>query len=89
MAHHTSSLSTGAKAGVGVGAALAAIAIVGLIIWVIFLRKRTSSHDQARYSPGRHDGNMIRENMAEMAPQNAVSKHEMAAYSRPHEIGEM
>ena len=90
MAPPASSLSTGAKAGIGVGAALAAIAILGLIIWVVLLKKRTKSHGHARYSAGRHDGNLIREDMMEGAPRNpVVNKHELAGYGRPHEIGEM
>ena len=75
---HTSSLSTGAKAGIGVCGALAAIAIIGLIVCLVLLRKRMST---------RQHGQVIHGGMQQEAPSNAGNVSEMGSYNRPHEIG--
>lgn len=46
----SSGLSTGAKAGIGVGAALGAIAIIGLIAWFL-LRRRKGKKDKPAGKP--------------------------------------
>ena len=86
MVDQTSSLSEGAKAGIGVGAALAATAIMALIAWVILLRKRLRSHGQARYSAGMRDGSMMNGGLPGEAQRDAVREHELSGYSRPHEM---
>jgi hypothetical protein len=43
-------LSTGAKAGIGVGAAIAGLALIGVIVWLLLLFRKRG--DRARSSAG-------------------------------------
>ncbi len=82
----TSSLNDGAKAGIGVVAALAALAIIALLAWVILLRKRLRSHGQARYVAGKGDSDMMNQGLPKEAQRDAVHEHELSGYSRSHEM---
>ena len=78
IVNHTSSLSTGAKAGIGICAALAAVAITALAVCVVLLKKRSS---------GRQHGQVMNRDMLQEARKGAANMSEMDPYSRPHEIG--
>ena len=86
MVHYIASLSKGAEAGIGAGAALAAVVIIALLVWVILLRKRSRYHGQARNVAGGQDSSMLSKGLPEGAGGNGVSKHEMSGYARPHEM---
>ena len=82
----TSSLNGGAKAGIGVGVVVAAVAIVALLAWVILLREKLRTHGQARDSMGRRAGGMMNEGLR-MDPQEiAVPEQELSGHSLPHEM---
>ncbi len=84
IVNQTSSLNDGAKAGIGVGAALAALAIIALLAWIILLRKRLRSHRPARYLASGRDSGM--QGLPEEAQRDAVREHELSGYSRSHEM---
>ena len=86
MVDHISSLSEGAKAGIGVGVALAAVAIVALLAWVILLRKRLRSHCQARHPAGTRYSGVLNEVVPMEGQRYTVHEHEMSGYHRPHEM---
>lgn len=86
MRDQTSSLNEGAKVGIGVGAALAAVAIVALLAWVVRLRKRLENHGQARFSGGGRDGSMMIAGPPEEAQGDAVREHGLSGYSRQYEM---
>ena len=83
---HTSSLNEGAKAGIGVGAALAGLIIIALLAWVTLLRKRLRNLGPAQYTAGKRDGSMLDEGLSKQAPPHAVREHELSGYARPHEM---
>ena len=85
MDDHTFSLDEGAKAGIGLGAALAAVAIIALLAWVTLLRKRLRNQDQAPYTASKRDGSMIAGLPKQELP-DAVRGHELSGYMRPHEM---
>lgn len=74
--------------GIGVGAALAAVAIIALLAWVILLMKRLRSRGQARYPTGGRDGSMKDECLPKEAQRDAVfvREHELSGYVRPYEM---
>lgn len=82
----TSSLNGSAKAGVGIGVVVAAVAMVALVAWVILLRRKLRRHGQARGSMGRRAGGMMGEGLR-MDPQEIpVPEQELIGYSLPHEM---
>ena len=83
---HTFSLDEGAKAGIGVGAALATLAIIALIAWITLLRKRLRNQDRTQYAAGERDGSKIDEGLPKHAQPDAVREHELSGYVRPHEM---
>jgi predicted lipid-binding transport protein (Tim44 family) len=54
LANTSSGLSTGAKAGIGIGAALGALALLGLIIF-LFMRRRKKQQQQAPYEAAAYE----------------------------------
>lgn len=82
----SSSLSGGAKAGIGVGAAAAAVAIVALLFWIILLRKRLRNNGQTRYSTSRRAGGVINEGSPKEAREIAVGEQELGGHGLPHEM---
>lgn len=51
--HDSGGLSTGAKAGIGVGAALAALLIIGLSVWLVVMRRKHKRlQDRMSSTPG-------------------------------------
>ena len=84
--NHTSSLDEGAKAGIGVGVALAAVAIVALLAWVILLRKSLRSHGQAQYPAGRRYSSVVSKDLPREELQDSGREHELSGYHRPHEL---
>ena len=86
VGNHTFSLDEGAKAGIGVGAALALLAIIALLAWVTLLRKRLRNKDQTQYAAGKRDGRMIDEGLPNHAQPDPVREHELSGYVRPHEM---
>lgn len=86
MVDHSSMLQKGAKAGIGVGAALAAVAIIALLVWIMLLRKRLKKHGQTRDLAGWRDGNVINKDLPTETPQDVVREHELNGYGRPHEM---
>lgn len=87
-ADHTtsSSLNEGAKAGIGVGAIVAAVAIIALLVWVILLRRRLRSRGPARDLMGRRIDSMIDEGSPKEAREIAVREQELDGYGLSHEM---
>ena len=87
-ADHTtsSSLNGGAKAGIGVGAAVAAVAIIALLVWVILLRRLLRSRGPARDSMGRRTNSMTDEGSPKEAREIAVREQELDGYGLSHEM---
>ena len=77
---HTFSLDKGAEAGIGVGAALAALAIIALLAWVTLLRKSLRNKDQTQYPAGKRDGSKIDEGLPKHVQPDAVREHELSGY---------
>ena len=86
MDDHIFSLDEGAKAGIGVGAALAAVAIIALLAWVTLLRKRLRNQGQAPYAASKRDGSIIAEGLPKQELPDAVRKHELSGYMRSYEM---
>lgn len=87
-ADHTtaSSLNGGVKAGIGVGAAVAAVAIVALLVWVILLRGRLRSSGPVRDSISKRTDTMIDDGSPKEAQEIAVPEQELDAYGLSHEM---
>lgn len=81
-----SSLNEGAKAGIGVGAASVAVAIIALLAWVIMLRKRLRSPSQAQYSTGKQDASVTNEVLPEEAQRDTTHEHELSGHGWPYEM---
>ena len=86
MVDHTFSLDGGAKAGIGVCAALAGLAIIALVAWVTLLRKRSRNQSPAQYAAGKRDRSVIDEGLPQQAQPYAVPEQELNGYVRPSEM---
>ena len=79
-------MKNGAKAGVGVGAALAALAIIALLACVIHLRKKSRSDFQAPCPAGKVNGSIWNEGPPKEVQGDEVRKHELSGDGPSHEM---
>ena len=75
-----------AKAGIGVGAALAALAIIALLACVIRLRKNSRSGFQTPYSAGKVNGSIWIEGPPKELQGDEVREHELSGDGPSHEM---
>ena len=82
-----STLSTGAKAGIGVGVALGAIAVVSLIAFFLLRRRRRQKQQQWNNAPSDGAGNDHREDVKYGYLHSQPAEiHEAGDTSRPAEV---
>lgn len=84
--NRSSSLSEGARIGIGVSAALAAVAIVSLVSWVVLLRKRLRSRSEAQNFTGSRNSRLKDATLPEGHHLHASREHELSGQGWPHEM---
>lgn len=85
---HQSRLSTGAQAGIGVGAALAGILILLLAVWLLRRKRRRSKPGEADnfWKPELHSNDEER-TMPHISEKDNTNINEVDEVSRPSEMG--